>query len=87
MFDEGERVYKKGDPPRYLAIPIDGGVDEFPQGQIACEEFLNLQTGQIIDKDYLKKGKGLVAILKFDVITRLTNKNTSELMKQVPDSY
>lgn len=84
-FEDGQLVYKSGENAKYLAVSIEGAIEEYQQGQIAYEELLN--TPNKPEKDYLKKGKGVVAIFTFESITRLSNKKTSELMDHICDPY
>lgn len=41
IMEDNEKVYKKGLSPMFLAMPVEGTIEDFPQGQITCEEFLN----------------------------------------------
>jgi hypothetical protein len=40
-YEDKEIVFKKGDAPKFIVIPIEGSVEDKSHGQIAGEHFLN----------------------------------------------
>jgi hypothetical protein len=64
-YEDGDKVFKKGEIPKYLAVSLEGFLDDKPQGILVGEDMLGFKKDEKIPKDYLKKGRGYVSIITF----------------------
>lgn len=78
-FDNGEVVFRKNDEPHFVAICLEGKLSGFGDRELVGEEYLAPNHPSNITTDIVKEGTGLIGLITFEEITKVSKLRISEL--------